>query len=249
MSDQNKKPGTLSLIFTAAVALPSLILSELASRTSINRVTAETSTIVKRRVWFSELLRIPGNLILRCRRAPVFVLSKSDWHDREQQLTNAKSTHAGLLIDRLDGVPLSEYLANEDSAEEKLAAVSTAMRSLFDFHLRFDQSHGDASSTNVMIHEFEGHLSATWFDFDVAHDESVPEVIRRADDLRALLYTSKPWLKNEEFVTLFPEWNSFYADDDVWNELLETMSKPLQHCDIFHLAQQKRAKAAQAQSS
>ncbi len=243
MSDSNSSEETSSFtfIYTMALAIPCMLLAELASRTAINQVKIETNTITKRRKRFADLFRIPGNLILRFRKAPVQVLSKKDWHARETKLSGATPIDGDLVIDRLDGIPLAELLAEEDSSEEKLAAISVAMRSLFEFHLRFDQSHGDASATNVMICELQdGDLSATWFDFDVAHDESAPEVIRRADDLRALLYTSKLWLEDQDFVTLFPDWNSFYADDDVWEELIATMGNPIQHCDIFHLAQQKR---------
>ena len=69
----------------------------------------------------------------------------------------------------------------------------------------------------------------------------MPNVVGRSDDLRALLFTSKPWLTDADFAKLFDDSESLYTVKEVWNELIKTMSNPIQHCDIFHLAQQKQA--------
>ena len=242
MSDQPKSSSTFTLFCTTLLLLPCMLLSRLAAQTSINSVTVDESTVSKRRLWHASLFRIPGNLILGFRRAPVKVLSTSQWLEREQKLAGATVSANAVVLNKLDGIPLTEFLANESSSGQKLAAISSAAAALFEFHFQQDQSHGDASAANVMIHELpDGKLSATWFDFDVAHQESVPEVIRRSDDLRALFFTSKRWLNNAEFAQLFAGTESPYTDDDVWKELINTMSNPFQHCDIFHLAQQKRA--------
>jgi len=242
MTDQIKKHGTLTLIGLTVLYLPCMLLAKLAAQTCINVVTIDDTTVSKRRTWYSNFLRIPGNLVLGFRRAPVQVLSTKQWHQREQLLSNATVVENTLQLKKLDGVPLSEYLSSEKSVELKLAAIESAMRSLFEFHLQYDQSHGDASSTNVMINELpDGKISATWFDFDVAHKASVPEVVRRSDDLRALFYTSNLWLTIKDFSRLFSDIETPYADEDVWKEMTNTMSNPFQHSDIFHLAQQKRA--------
>ena len=250
MPDQRKKPGTFALACTTLLFLPCMLLAKLAANTRINSVTIDEATVSKKRLWHSGLVRIPGNLILGFRRAPVRVLPAKEWFERARRVAEATTSNNTVVLKKLNGHPLCDFLANENSAERKLIAISTAMRSLFDFHLQHDQSHGDASATNVMIHELPGdNISAAWFDFDVAHKASVPEVIARADDLRALLFTSKPWLTNAEFTRLFQEFDSGYQDEDVWKELIETMGNPFQHCDIFHLAQQSRAKGTQDQSS
>lgn len=242
MSDQPKSSSAFALFCTTLLFLPCMLLAKLAAQTSINNVTIDESTVSKRRHWYASLFRIPGNLILGFRRAPVKVLSTSQWLEREQKLANATVSENAAVLKKLDGIPLSEFLATESSSEQKIAAVSAAVASLYEFHFQQDQSHGDASAANVMIYELpHGKFLATWFDFDVAHKESVSEVIRRSDDLRALFFTSKHWLNIEEFAQLFAGTESPYTDDDVWKELIETMSNPFQHSDIFHLAQQKRA--------
>ena len=242
MSEAIKKPGTLILVCTTVLFLPCMLLAKLAAATRINVISIEESSVSKHRTWYANLTRIPGNLILGFRRAPVKVLSTKQWHERERILSNATVSGNTLQFEKLDGVPLSEYLADQESVEQKLAAVNAAMLSLFRFHLQND-SHGDASATNVMIHELpDGSYSATWFDFDVAHKDSVPEITRRADDLRALLFTSKACLTITEFSQLFAASETPYADDEVWTEFKNTMSSPFQHCDIFHLAQLTRAR-------
>ncbi|QEG24736.1 hypothetical protein [Mariniblastus fucicola] len=243
MPENAKKTDTFKLMFTTLLYAPCTILAKIASQTRVNEVTIEADTVTKCRNWHAEFLRIPGNLILGFRRAPVKVLSTKQWFEREQELAGATVSRNALQLKKLNGKPLCELLAVEVSAERKLAAISVSMRSLFEFHLQFDQSHGDASATNVMIDELpNGELSASWFDFDVAHRATVSEVDGRADDLRALFFTARPWLSNADFARLFTEFNANYADDDVWQKLIETMSNPFQHCDVFHLAQQRRAK-------
>jgi hypothetical protein len=250
MPDQNKKRRSLALAGTTILFLPSMLLARFAAQSCINTITIDSETVSKRRVWYANLLRIPGNLILSFRRAPVKVLTTKRWFEREQLLSDATVSQNELTLKKLDGIPLCRYLADEESVERKLAAISAATRSLFEFHLQNNQSHGDASAANVMIHEQPGgFLSATWFDFDVAHNDSVSDIVRRADDLRALLFTSKKWLTTEEFSQLFAGSESPYADEEVWKELTHTMSNPFQHCDIFHLAQLLRAKASPDQSS
>lgn len=242
MPDQTKQPGTFTLFRTTVLFLPCMLLAKLAAQICINVVAIDDTTVSKHRTWYANFLRIPGNFILGFRRAPVRVLSTKQWYERERQLSNATVVENKLQLGKLDGVPLSEYLSNEESVEQKLAAINAAMRSLFEFHLQHDQSHGDASVTNVMIDKLPGgNFSATWFDFDVAHKDSVSEVVRRSDDLRALFYTSKAWLTAKDFSRLFTDSKTPYADEEVWEEMTKTMSSPLQHSDIFHLAQQMRA--------
>ena len=255
MEDQESENGSRGwlLFLTTALLGPCLLLSRLASGSFINRTTVGDNTVVKQRKWFANFLRIPGNVILRFRRAPVRVLSRKRWHQRESEFNGATFSGNGLSLERLGGEPLSEYLANTDSGEDRMAAITTAMRALFDFHLQHDQSHGDASASNVMIRELpDATLLATWFDFDVAHFDSTPMLIRRADDLRALLFTSQQWLTKVQFASLFQGWDIFYPDENVWAEFQSTMSNPLCHCDVFHLAQIRRAKSGspfQAQRS
>jgi len=221
-----------------------MLLAKLAAQSCINIVTIDDTTVSKHRTWYANLLRIPGNLVLGFRRAPVKVLSTKQWHQRELHLSKSATVSENKLqLEKLDGVPLYEFLLGEEPMEQKLAAIRAAMRSLFEFHLKHDQSHGDASATNVMIHQLpEGDFSATWFDFDVAHKESVPEIVRRSDDLRALFFTSKAGLTITDFSPLFTDAETTYADDDVWKEMTKTMSDPFQHSDPFHLAQQMRAR-------
>lgn len=243
MVDDSNKRGNWTLVWTTILFLPCVFIANFAAQTHINTVTVDNSTVSKRRVWFADFFRIIGNLMLGFRRAPVKVLSKDQWHQRETQLIHASVSDGNLILPILDGVPLSEFLANEDSVDRKFAAISAAAKALFDFHLQHNQSHGDASVSNVMVLECpDAEFSATWFDFDVAHKDSVPEIIRRADDLRALLFTAKTWLTDEGFALLFSDFGHSYTDEEVWQELIDSMSNPFQHCDIFHLSQIRRTK-------
>lgn len=215
----------------ALATIPCWLIAFLASHSIVNKVTFEPDVVFKQRLWYAELLRIPGNLFLRMRKAPVAVLSVKQWHQRECELAEATVVDGKLKLKRLEGEPLSEYLNSDRCSSKKLEAVFVAMDALLEFHERFNQTHGDAAVTNVMVRELLGdEMEATWFDFDVAHVGPFSS-LNRADDLRALLTTSGSELENAIPMLRDPELEI----------ALREIEKKLP-IDIFHLAQRIRTR-------
>lgn len=220
------------------MSLPCGLLAIIAAKSAINDVKLLENSVEKRRRWYADLLRIPGNFFLWFRKAPVRVLSSKAWRLREKEISNATLGSGCIRMKKLEGTPLDEYLISTIDDERKSRSVFAAVKSLFSFHTQFNQSHGDASATNVMIVESSGgEFSATWFDFDVAHTGS-SEVVNFADDLRALLYTSIYRTQSWQIEDL----RLAYPDEDVWAAFAEITGSFL--FDIFHQAQMLRAKNA-----
>lgn len=215
------------------------LVAALTARSAINHVVVADDSVFKRRRWYADWIRIPGNLFLRFRAAPVRVLSREQWIERESQIAGATHIDGGLQLPKLSGIPLSEFLSSEESTPAKQEAIFIAIRALFDFHQQTGQSHGDASATNVMIAQTEQQLSATWFDFDVAHSGDSNKQ-NRADDLRAILTTAQV----REFDAALKE---AYPDEEIWESAVVLIAKG--SCDIFHLAQQQRCDLAVAVAS
>jgi len=231
MSQSDQKLNYFVFLLTA---IPIRILAFFASRTVVNQVSISSDVVTKHRVWYSNIARIPGNLFLRLRKAPVQVLSNSEWQQRESEIADATIADGKLKLERLDGVPLADFLRTEESEDKKSEAILSAAKSLFEFHLRFNQSHGDASASNVMIVELpQGEFSATWFDFDVAHSGS-DSTINCADDLRSLICTTIGFPIDEKF-DLFA---TAYPNRAVMEALTQVFDRQI--CDVFHLAQQLR---------
>jgi len=165
----------------------------------------------------------------------VRVLPNGQWIEREHQLAGAAKEAGGIKLRKLDGVPLSDYLDSQVGSEaqaKKSAAILAATSALFAFHRQHNQSHGDASVTNVLISQQANGIALTWFDFDVAHTGS-NWVLNRADDLRALLSTANA----SEYLDSKPL-KAAYQDEEVWNAAEELLHNGA--LDIFHRAQQRR---------
>ena len=233
MSQSDQKLNYFLFLLTA---IPIRILAFFASRTVVNQVSISSDVVTKHRLWYSNIVRIPGNLVLRFRKAPVQVLSNSEWQQRESEIAGATVADGKLELVRLDGMPLSEFLRTEESEDKKSEAILSAAKSLFEFHLRFNQSHGDASASNVMIVELPGgEISATWFDFDTAHTGS-DSAINRADDLRSLIGTTMVLTRSVK-LNLIQE---AYPDGAVLEVLPEVINSQIY--DVFHIAQTLRVR-------
>lgn len=223
----------MRFILRGVVSIPCQILAFLAARSIVNKVAIEIDFVFKQRVWYAGLLRMPGNFFLRMRKAPVKVLSVAQWHQRERELAGATIVDGMLKLKRLSGVSLSEYLDSDRGDAQKSQAVSAAIVALMDFHKRFEQTHGDAWTGNVMIRELPNdEMDATWFDFDVAHVGPFSNV-NRADDLRALLTTT-----GLDFESFLPGINNLEIECEFRN-IVKSLST-----DIFHIAQRIRAGAS-----
>jgi len=230
-----KRTGKLFFFKFLATYIPASIVASVASHAKINRVVISPDFVTKERTWYSDLIRIPGNLMLRRKLAPVRVLSNAAWMDREVKLAGAVVENQCLKLKRLEGMTLVDFLAAEKSPEKKSQAIVSSLESLHSFHQKHHQSHGDACSSNVMIHEPEdGEMTATWFDFDVAHVGS-DLLINKADDLNAFIMT----LCNPSRTTpKFEHLKQIYPDEKVWNAFYMLCKN--QPNNVFHFAQRKR---------
>ena len=219
----------------------------------VNRVTFQTigdrEFVCKTRHPLSQLLIIPGNIVLRWRKVPVRVLSMGEWIEWEGKLAPIEieydqSSPRTLMLARIPGTPLVDILASPCvSTDEKWDVIVISVNALRQFHERCCDatahgstklSHGDATARNVMIdQELE---TSTWFDFDLRHDLHAPAIARHADDLRALLFSAAHFFKEKDLSRLVNVVRSEYDHQPVWNELAAQISSRWFGLDLFHLA-------------
>jgi hypothetical protein len=165
----------------------------------------------KWRSVFAHLIIPPGNLFLRMTGSPIIVLPLTRWLEWELAVEtsternlfldvsrNPTGRPTGLLCRRVRGISLRQVLADgESSLEQKFNAIRWSLASLRVLHQNFADwgqgirqsiSHGDATTNNVIVDLNNG--SACWIDFDTRHQPILSEADRRADDLRALIYSA-----------------------------------------------------------
>jgi tRNA A-37 threonylcarbamoyl transferase component Bud32 len=196
----------------------------------------------KRRLFYAPFLVWLGDPLMRMLDTGVRVLRKRDWVERERQVH-------GMLRDRsihidADGTLVLPYLAGETLAavlenpalEEgvRKRAIERAVVALADFHRR-GFTHGDAMAENVLI-DLEAGV-AHWFDFETVHDPSRPMVWRRADDLRALLFTCLIRIVPEKRAGILQRVLDVYGDEEVTRVLATSFTSVLRRPLTFHLAQ------------
>ena len=171
----------------------------------------ELAVVMKSRRSGSRVAIFIGNLYLMLQKCDVEILATDEWIRWEITVQNA--------IDRADGVKKTELIADnshtftrrhvsgsslrdvlkEDrySEEVKFSAIGWAVDSLCQLHHRSADwgsgvnqsvSHGDATVNNVIVDV--DLQQANWIDFDMRHLPHVPELDRRADDLRALVFSA-----------------------------------------------------------
>ena len=228
-------------------------IAGLIRRVKVNRVTfksiGDQEFVCKTRHPLSQLLIIPGNIVLRWRKVPVQVLSTGEWIKWERklapiQIDNDRFSPRTLTLARIPGTPLIDILASSDfSVDQKLEFILISVKSLQHFHNRDCEvtehgsvklSHGDATVRNVMI---DLKLkTATWFDFDLRHDLKVEANARHADDLRALLFSAAHYFPDESLTTLVHLIREIYDQSEVWQKLAQQVSSRWFNLDLFHLA-------------
>ena len=221
--------------------------------------------LCKTRAWWGVFPVMIGNFFFRFRRPRLRVLPTRQWMQWEQTLnpsTRIEKSAGGdkLLLKLLPGQPLESVFAAalEDSTfdtETALDLLGVATHELKVFHQRtvhFENgevllSHGDASLANVLIDVTLG--TAIWFDFDLQHDLSEPALTRQADDLRALLFTSAPWLSIDDIPLVVAFMREAWFTDatehqrQVWAELERLIGDGSLRWDLFHQAQCRRTQA------
>lgn len=209
-------------------------------------------TIAKRRRWFAPLLIGPGNLYLRLLESGVRVLPAAEWKARERAVHRTlygidleTDPHGWLILPRWPGVVLADYAqTHHNSPPARLRGLAAASRALLVLHrielTRSDGicellSHGDATLRNVLFDPETGE--ARWFDFDTAHDPSLPPSWRHGDDLRALLYSAVESFADVPVTLLLRTVGEDYPDPAPWEQLRDRLARgPLHRCP-FHFAQ------------
>ena len=146
----------------------------------------------KRRVKLAPLLVWVAGGLYRMLNTGVCILPQRSWEARERELHAALyqsvvvvEDDGTLVLPSLRGRILAQLLADPRvNGATRLRAVELAVLALAQLHAR-GFTHADAMAENVMIDLEYG--TASWFDFENAHDPSRTPNWRRADDLRTLL--------------------------------------------------------------
>ena len=259
--------------------IPINLLAWMAHRTSINRISYETDfgkeLVRKTRLPFSQFLIWPGNLVFRLRHPVVEVLSNQKWIDWEKAIFCAvnernstrsdpgerepkkkpKGTGRCWVCEKIPGEPLVDLLArsNPSQRQQLLDASVKALKALHSKEVVLQGqasqlSHGDATCHNVLIDEATSN--AKWFDFDLRHRLNESHVVRQADDLRSLLFSSIHFFELEEVEKLAHSVYQRYDDSEVWHALQKLVSSRWFMFDVFHLAQLQRSRrGASAQTT
>lgn len=206
----------------------------------------------KRRRWFAQLSVVIGNLYLKRIGASTQFRQNHQWHLWELEIYRAVygihlaiDAKRWLLIPEWPGTVLASYLESEvHSDSEKLQAIRLATRSLSQLHaveVRWPDgqkrplSHGDATVENVILGD--SPLKASWFDFDMIHEQDRDTRWRHADDLRAFAYSAAGRLRAAMYPELSRVIADGYPDTDGVEALAESVSHWRRRPISFHLAQ------------
>lgn len=130
-------------------------------------------------------------------------LSLSDWQKWEAQAWHLFNAHElkfirnGIVMPALKGAKLGAILSSTADDKIKLQALRAAVEALRRSHATIVTwpdaaerpfSHADTHAGNVFYDP--ASQRATWFDFELIHDPSMPAETRHADDLRALSFSA-----------------------------------------------------------
>jgi len=210
--------------------------------------------IAKGRRWYAPLLIAVGNAYLRQIGLSARVLTNQAWRQWECEVYR-RAYGSVLLADKQDRVQiplwrgrvLANFLAAPmHPASLKLQAVRLAAAALHRLHqlsVRWPDgrqrpfSHGDATVRNVIVTRKLDQ--ATWFDFDMAHDETQPATWRHADDLRAMIFSAAKWFPEEIYADLVQSVLTSYADPAVSEPLSAAIIQSRDRPNSFHLAQSR----------
>lgn len=230
-----------------------LSLARLMAATHLNQVRflneGGQPIVAKRRRGYSPVVIFFGNWVSRMRRVPVIVMQNKAWHDWERRVNPAVNgfeaacdARGWLRVPLGEGRSLQEYLASSEyGLEQKLAALRVAARALRQLHeTRLPGSgewlsHGDATVRNVAYDA--GRQRARWFDFDLRHDLRTEAALRHADDLRALIFSSLPWVEPTTIEQYAGAMLAGYGNGPALVRLRELVNAPLLDYGLYHLAQ------------
>ncbi|MBS0204608.1 MAG: hypothetical protein JSS49_17020 [Planctomycetes bacterium] len=188
---------------------------------------------IKRRTRWSAILIPLGNAWLRLQGTLSTALPLPEWLLWETAVGRALGRTVGIEGDQRGiqvadhpGICLAVLLQSNIDLPMKLAAIQAAATALRRLHqacidgcglINWPLSHGDATSRNVIIDPATG--TATWIDFDMRHLPTLATTTRRADDLRALLWSSLADLAESAFADGIAAGFDGYADAAIESEV------------------------------
>ena len=207
-------------------------------------------------VYFCKTRRARSTLLIACANplfdwlaSPLQGIPERQWLEWETRLAplamgvTAHVQRRSLVLPRMPGERLFEYLVSTRSLEERLRAVAAAADALRRLHGcsgRFPDgvqrlwSHGDAHIKNVMFEAVSGR--AIWFDFETMHNARLSDPARHADDWRAFGFSAAAFFAPRELPSL--ACCIANACDPATARALAVLTSRVERCpDAFHLAQ------------
>lgn len=202
----------------------------------------DTPYVRKHRRFYAPPLVWLGGPLMRMLDTGVRVLPQRDWERREREvydryLAMPIGIEAGrtLVLPHLPGRTLAALLEDRTlEASTQTRAIALAVCALAGFHRR-GLTHADAMAENVLVDLDAG--TATWFDFETAHDPGRSFTWRRADDLRALVATCLLRTDPAESHSTLRLVLETYGDAGVIRALATGFGRVLRRSLVFHLAQ------------
>lgn len=205
---------------------------------------------IKRRKGGTDVLIFFGNRYLRLQGALSECLPYAEWIDWEVAVgrllgrnIQALPQQHGIALPVIGGITLAELLQSEAAWEQKREGLSLTAAALQRLHQQrltagevtdWPLSHGDATCQNVII-ESSG-CSAQWIDFDMRHRTGLAPLVRHADDLRALIWSSAALLHERDYDNLITTVCTSHADIDVIREM-QRSTRRASSPTVFQLAQ------------
>ena len=195
----------------------------------------------KQRAFYAPLLVRLGDPLVRVLNTGVRVLPQREWEERERSLYRSlgrapiRIEGGTVIMPFLEGRTLAGLL--DDSAvtvAARLQAIEYAAAALAAFH-KLGFTHGDAMAENVIIDTAAGE--ARWFDFETVHVDGRPVTWRRADDVRALLYTCMVRTPAAERHAVVRRIIDAYGDEEVIRQLEDSFTSVWQRGLTYHLGQ------------
>jgi hypothetical protein len=203
----------------------------------------------RRRTWWMGWLVRMVIGALRSTHPKVLLLETGPWQRREVQAhrrlngLSVTMRAGGLLVPALAGQSLDGWLKSRSVGREgKLRALGLALVALRTAHQErvptprgVDQpfTHGDATCGNVLVALEEAR--AAWIDFETMHEEPGSLILKRADDLRALIMSALELLEPGAFPAVWRLVREAYPDPEVRAALAEALK--LRSRPIYHWAQ------------
>jgi len=191
-----------------------------------------------------------GNVYLRVQGALSEVLSRQEWMNWESLIARHLNRQIQITEDRMGlefpvivGETLEDFLRIDQPPEAKrygIFLVAEALRKLHRIEVSQPEiadwwlSHGDATSRNVIVN-LETN-TADWIDFDMRHRKNLSSVIRRADDLRTLLWSSACCLDPVHYPDCARTVFEGYADREII-EAVQQMTRDRMSRSVFQLSQ------------